>query len=479
MFRNRPCTARVLVVGMCLWVVRLALRDRMPTLTQYATEHGISPDTIRRAGRALLRPVLACLRGRRPGPRRKPGGTADAKTQACLACNDILKSLLPAPVAELLSSPHHRGSVAQLVRHWVHRGVPLAALAGWLSLSAKTLHRWIGRLDDQQVPHKSRRPKKSPRQLPVEIQRALFGLRQVMSDVSVAEFTRVFNRKFGALLKQHRRTPLTAKTVGRYIGVPHPPQKPTTKESPRNGYRYRRWPWRGSTRPTSRSLGHSTLSSWRWRPAAGLRLPAKSSCKETVGNKLFVNRDPAISRPYGYLLTVAKAKEREHQRHVAQETRSREDERERRAEHESTEQALRREEHQVQQHPEQALPAALHAWVKAMAGPIRATRRIFARRLAEILESLRHKLGAAYAAQLDAVRASLPALAARARPGNEHLAEHLLQTFPPIVPATACSVDDVDDRLSTRPAIPWPSNQVRGSPPDPPDTHVSGTDVSP
>lgn len=672
MFRNRPCTARVLVVGMCLWVVRLALRGRMPTLTQYATEHGIGPDTIRRAGRALLRPVLACLRGRRPGPRRKPGGTADAKAQACLACNDILKSLLPAPVAELLSSPHHRGSVAQLVRHWVHRGVPLAALAGWLSLSAKTLHRWIGRLDDQQVPHKSRRPKKSPRRLPVEIQRALFGLRQVMSDVSVAEFTRVFNRKFGALLKQHRRTPLTAKTVGRYVGVPHrPEQKPTTKESPRGGYRYPpplAMAWIDTTyfavagatvhivvameassrtalagevfvqetaattvdvlgralarvpelTAVLRDRGKPYLNAevngmlgargvvpidahpyfpidkaalerfWRWlkewlayalalfeehcrrenrtpspdelvakvhpvlraclraynllpqpyledkspieridrllrsdgdpgfslsdlcrlaieretkddllvqvrdglqldrKPLATMRADFAAISKaallrtiDAVGNKLFVNRDPAISRPYGYLLTVAKAKEREHQRHVAQETRSRADERERRAEHESTEQALRREEHQVQQHPEEALPAALHAWVKAMAGPIRATRRIFARRLAEILESLRHKLGAAYAAQLDAVRASLPALAARARPGNEHLAEHLLQTFPAIVPATACSVDDVDDRLSTRPAIPWPSNQVRGSPPDPPDTHVSGTDVSP
>ena len=240
MYREWLCTTRTLVVGVCLWIVRRVLGDRPPTLAEYAAEHGISPDTIRGAGRALLRPVLACLRARRSGPRKKPCPKHEAKIQACLACIDLLRSLLPAPLAELASSPQKRGLVAQLARHWTQRGVPLQTLAGWLSLSAKTLHRWVSRLDDHEVPHKSRRPKRSPQQLPVEIQGALFGLRRALPDISVAELTRVFVRKFGELLQRHGRTTLSAKTVGRYVALSHKPEDlgQEKKESPRGGYRY-------------------------------------------------------------------------------------------------------------------------------------------------------------------------------------------------------------------------------------------------
>jgi hypothetical protein len=655
-----------------LWVVRLTLRGQIPTLAQYASEHGISPDTIRRAGRALLRPVLACLRERRPGPRTKPSALAEAHTQAGLACNDILKSLLPAPLPELLSSPAKRGSVAQAARHWVQRGVPLATLADWLSLSTKTLHRWIARLADHQVQHQSRRPKTSPRQLPLEIQRALWKLRRAMPGVSIAELTRVFVRKFGELLHQHGRTSLSAKSVGRYVALPDTPKDTTysAQLSRRGDYRYppplamawidttyfavagttvhvvaameassrvalagevfvqesaattvdvlgralarvpelsavlrdrgtpylntevnemlgardvvpidahpyfpidkaaleRFWRWLkewlryalalfedecrrerrtpdaaevvGQVQPVLRTclraynllpqpylednspiermdrllradgdpgfslsdlrrlaIERETKDDLLVQARDGLQLDRKSLATmradfatisrtallhtlNAVGHKLFVARGPAISRPYGYLLAVAKVKEREHQKNHAHETRSRADERERQAHHAAIEQSLQREAHQVERQPEAALPAVLDAWVKAMAGRIHATRHIFARRLGEILDSLRRKLGAAFTAQLDAVRASLPALAARARPGDAHLAERLLQAFPALVPATACAADAAHP-LPTRPAIRWSGNQVRGSPPDPPDAHVSGTDVSP
>lgn len=673
MYRKRLCTTRTLIVGVCLWIVRRALGDRPPTLAEYAARHGISPDTIRRAARALLRPVLACLRARRPGPlKKKSDPTHEARIQASLACNDLLKSLLPASLAELANSPHKRGLVAQVAKLWIQRGVPIEALASWLSLSAKTLRRWISRLDDHEVPHKSRRPTSSPRQLPVEIQCALFGLRRAMPDISVAELTRVFVCKFGGLLQRHGRTAVSAKAVARYVAPSREPQGLGVEEdgSPRGGYsyppplamawidttnlevagtkvhvvvameassrvglagevfvqdnaattvevlgralarvpqlsavlrdrgtpylnsvvnetlgaqdvvpidahpyfpidkaaleRFFRWikEWlmyalapfeelcrREGRTPTSdevvarvqpvlrvclraynllpqpyleesspieridrllRSEGDPGFSLSDLRRLAieretkddllkqvrdGLQLDKKSfdtmradfakisrialrRALDAVGHKLFVTRDAKIVRPYGYLLAVAKIKEREHQQSRAHETRRRGDQRERLDRSDAAEEAIRQEEQQRQHNPEEVLPATLRDWVKAMAGHIPAIRRTLGRKLAQILASLQQKLGAAFAPQLEAIWASLPDLAAQIRPADTGFPDRLQPAFADLVELAANALHP-GDGLPTRPPSSWHGNQVRGSPPDPPDTHVSGTDVSP
>ncbi len=672
MYRASTCTARTLVVGVCLWVVRRALGDRPPSLAEYAAEHGISPDTIRRAGRALLRPVLACLRARRPGPRKKPCPKLDAKIQACLACIDLLKSLLPAPLAELASSPQKRGLVAQAARHWMQRGVPLLTLAGWLSVSTKTLRRWIDRLDDHEVPHKSRRPQTSPRRLPAEIQRALFGLRHALPDISVAELTRVLVRKFTDLLRRHGRSSLSAKTVGRYVAVPdRPKDRSPEPESQRGAYRYpppMAMAWIDTTyfkvagttvhvvaameassrvvlagevfvqesaattvdvlgrtlvrvpelsavlrdrgTPYLNSVVNEMLGAqdvipidahpyfpidkaalerfWRWlkewlryalalfeercrredripdpdevvaqvlpvlrvclraynllpqpyleqsspieridrllrsdgdpgfslsdlrrlaieretkddllqQVRDGLQLDRKSIARmradfakisrtallltlQAVGHKLFVARDSKITRPYGYLLAVAKIKERGHQRHRDHMTRTRADQRQRQALRATTEEKIRLEQHQREHHPEDALPAALHAWAKAIANPIPAARRIFTKDLGKLLGSLHRKIGAAFQAQLQALARSLPALAAQTRPDDPAFPGRLQQAFAAVGSGEAHHPHLPRDGHPSSPPPSFPHHQVRGPTRDPPDTHVSGTDVSP
>jgi hypothetical protein len=564
--------------------------------------------------------------------------------------------------------------VAQLARHWIERGVALQALAGWLSLSTKTLHRWIRRLDGQEVPHKSRRPESSPGQLPLEIRRALFGLRQALPDLSVAELTKVFTRKFGELLQRHGRTTLSAKTVGRYVAPSHEPTDLGQEQEPRRGsYRYppplamawidttflevagitvhvvaameassrvalagevfvqesaattvevlsralarvpelnavlrdrgtpyvnaavnamlgaqdvvpidahpyfpidkaaleRFWRWlkewlryalapfdqqcrRDGRTPTPeevvakvqpvlraclraynllpqpyldesspieridrllRSDGDPGFSLSDLRRVAieretkddllqqvrdGLQLDKKSlatiradfakvsrtallSTLRAVGHKLFVARDSNIVRPYGYLLTVAKLKEREHQRSRDQELRARQDRCERDSRRATFEDDRRREAHEREHRPEAVLPDAFRTWVQAFALRIPACQRIATQQLVDVLESLRRKIGAAFTAHLEALRASLPSLAAELRPQDSGFPDRLRVAFATVVDPgiTPPPSRHSGSGLQTPPLSSSHRNKVRGSPPDPPDTHVSGTDVSP
>jgi hypothetical protein len=590
-----------------LWVVRRSFGNKPPTLQEYAASHKISADTIRRAARALVRPVLRVLRARRPGPRAEAKPADAAAMAACLACNDLLESLLPAPIVELASSASKRGLVAQTARHWHQRGVPLTKLADWLSVSAKTLHRWIRRLDDDGVPQKSRRPDTSPDRLPAEIQGALWSLRRALPELSIAELTRVFVRKFAALLASHGRTSVSAKTVGRYVGLDKKPDDKTAPAvaSPRGGYEYppplaMAWidtaflevagvsvhivaAMEASSRvvlagevfeqecaatttvvleqaltrvpeltavlrdrgtPYLNSAVNEMLASrdvlpidahpyfpidkaalerfWRWlkewlcyalapyqercrhdgrilvaaevvavvqpvlraclraynllpqpyleeqspieridrllrsdgdgdfslgdlrrkaleretkddlleQVSKGLQLEGLSlarlrsdfarvsraalrSALEAVGHKLFVARDPSIRVPYAYLRAVAKRKEDEHQRSHAYARRTAQEERERKAREAALNDELNREEQQREHHPEDALPEALDRWVSAMASPIHAVRSMFTRQLTRVLMNLRVKLGAAFAAQVDAIHDSMAALAER------------------------------------------------------------------
>jgi len=211
----------------------------------YAERERISVDTISRTARVLLFKVARLLKQRRPGPRRAaPSARAAAPNglAALQAINAILKSLLPAPVTQLLSSPARRGMIVQQALHWQSKGVPLEETAGFVGISMRTLRRWIERCKKegggQEVPLHDRRPQTSPAQVPQPIRDALLRLRCAFPDLSAAELTRIFNSRFGELLAEHGRQSLTAKTVGRYLAVSAPEKSHNLLGSARGEYRY-------------------------------------------------------------------------------------------------------------------------------------------------------------------------------------------------------------------------------------------------
>jgi len=232
-------------VGVCLLTVRRVFRGEVPTVAAFAERERISVDTISRTARMLLFKVARLLKRRRPGPRQGEA-SADAAAPKGLAAlqaiNAILKSLLPAPVAQLLSSPARRGMVVQQALHWQAKGVPLEETAGFVGISMRTLRRWIKRCKEegggQEVPLHDRRPQSSPAQVPQPIRDALLRLRHAFPDLSAAELTRVFNSRFGELLAEHGRQSLTAKTVGRYLVGSAPEQPHDPQGSTRGEYRY-------------------------------------------------------------------------------------------------------------------------------------------------------------------------------------------------------------------------------------------------
>jgi transposase InsO family protein len=232
----------------CLLVVRRTFGDRIPTLSDYTKTHDVSIDTLRRLAQWLCPFVLSRLESRRPGPR----SSVDSQEAAApplpflLAANSLLKALLPGPLTKVLNaSAHLRGVVVEQVLHFSKRGVSREQMASLLGLSVRTLRRWIrGFFDEgngQQVPHKSRRPHRSPAQLPAEIQEALWKLRIAFPDLSTAELTRLFNERARDLLREHEIDAISAKTAGRYLNG-HRPAKPLPSPkppaSPRGGYVY-------------------------------------------------------------------------------------------------------------------------------------------------------------------------------------------------------------------------------------------------
>jgi hypothetical protein len=233
----------------CLFIVRRVFRKRIPTISEFAAANQLSVDTIRRAASLLVRPVFRILKSRRPGPQRPRCEAKAADPEEMLACraiNAIIKALLPTSVANLLNSPQKRGRVVEQVLHFKARGARLERLAGFLGLSIRTLRRWIdvfrGEGNGQDVPHESRRPDNSPRQIPGEIQKVLWGLRQLFEDDSTAALTGRFNRCFKDLLKRHDLERISEKTAARYLNGARPrteavPPEPE-KASPRGHYRY-------------------------------------------------------------------------------------------------------------------------------------------------------------------------------------------------------------------------------------------------
>lgn len=232
-------------MGVCLLVVRRKFSDQVPTVSEYAQAEGISVDTIQRAVKAVLPKLSSLLAGRSPGPRKSLRD--ELSVLALRAINDLLRSLLPAPITRLLASSEKRGLIVQQVRHWLDQGVEPKTLADLLGLSVRTLTRWIARCssagDDHRVPYESRRPKTSPHLLPAEIRDTLLRLRQQQAEISVAEFTRIFHRQFRGLLGEHGLSSVSAKTVGRYLAGDQPktlPPPANEDRSPRGGYRYPR-----------------------------------------------------------------------------------------------------------------------------------------------------------------------------------------------------------------------------------------------
>lgn len=231
-------------MGVCLLVVRREFSDRVPTLAEYADAEHISIDTIQRAAKFLLPAMARLLEGRSPGPKKQPP-PEPLSCVALRAINDLLRSLLPASITRLLSSPERRGLIVQQVCHWHSRGVALEGLADFLGLSSRTLKRWMARCQvagGQRVDHSSRRPKTSPQTLPSEIRDTLIRLRRLHAPISVAEFTRLFNRGFRALLEEHGLTAVSAKTIGRYLDGEQPKTTPSPeREASRRGdYHYPR-----------------------------------------------------------------------------------------------------------------------------------------------------------------------------------------------------------------------------------------------
>lgn len=216
----RKHNSKTVLVGVCLWVVRREFGDKIPTLSEYAAHAGVSTDTIRRAVRRLTPPVLGFLRSIRPGPQPQAGQGSSALHAALEAANSVLLAVLPQPLSFLLSScPHRRGVVVQLALHWRQQGVSFATMASFLGLSTRTLRRWNRRFrdDDGTVPHTSRRPRTSPNAMPAPIQETLWLLGQAFPKFPIAEITRIFNRAFAWLLKEHGHERVSEKTVAKYL----------------------------------------------------------------------------------------------------------------------------------------------------------------------------------------------------------------------------------------------------------------------
>lgn len=231
-------------MGVCLLVIRREFSERVPTVTEYAEAHGLSVDTIQRAAKALLPKMSSFLEQRAPGPKAAPPD--ELPTLVLRAINDLLRSLLPAPITRLLSSPQKRGLVVQQVRHWQSRGVALKTLAQFLGLSIRTLNRWLLRCSEDggghAVPYQSRRPNTSPNLLPAAIRDTLVNLRKLYPDLSIAELTRVFHRQFPKLLEEHGLSAISTKTAGRYLAGEQPKTTPPPESdtSRRGAYQYHR-----------------------------------------------------------------------------------------------------------------------------------------------------------------------------------------------------------------------------------------------
>ena len=238
---KRHSRPRALLLGVCLFIVRRYFHNGIPTLSDFCRSEDISDDTIRRAARFLLFPVMRLLRGRRPGPRKKKKEPA-ATLEALTAINSFLHALLPESIARLLKNAAIRGLIAQQALFWHEKGVPLAEMATFLQISSKTLSLWTSRLEQTGegliVALQSRRPLTSPKQLPCEIQETLRILRKIAPKISVAELSKVFNQRFRLLLGEHELTSVSEKTVRKYVRGDAMPTQRVPKRSVRGAYKY-------------------------------------------------------------------------------------------------------------------------------------------------------------------------------------------------------------------------------------------------
>lgn len=673
-------------MGVCLLTVHRVFPKGIPTLTAYAEKEGIGLDSIRRAARALLFPVMRLLKARRPGPKRpasKEGTLASKVLAACQAANAILKALLPGPVESLLATPAKRGMALQVALEFKKQGVPLDQTAEFLDVHPRTLTRWRGKASEDGsgllVVHKSRRPKSSPRQLPLEIQDALYRMRRGFQDLSVAELTRTFNGCFPKLLKKHGWDPLTAKTAGRYLnrGRPTTPPSFSPQRSERGEYHYppaltmawvdtthlivvgtevhivgameaggrlalaadvfaeentdataeilalslsripdlsgvvrdRGTPYlNGRINELLASFGTVPINAYphfpidkaaleRWwdtvkewlrhalipfeeacrkegrtpskqevvtvvRPAlrvilrtynllpqpcidgqspigrieallrgegekgfslsdlrrmaveretkddllveirdalqvsrtlekmrSDFALISKTAIRRAItacAQRLVLDRNPDIHFPYRYLLAVARNKEREWQEEEARRRKEVEEAQRRREEESRRNETLKRDEEERRLHPEERLLHDLESWIQYFRHPLQAMGRRAARRLKETLESLRTKLGEAFAAQLAATQSILPKLLDQLRPGSSHLREALVAELATLAlpPAPDTPTHDPMPQPRAGPApparasLPQFQRQVRGALEDLFKPHDPRTDVS-
>ena len=245
-------------MGVCLLVVRKNFKDEIPTLADYARQHGVSTETLRRIARMLLRPAVRLLRARRPGPARrhrsKRGeGAADASAPSphpvLAAANALLKALLSTPITTLIeNSARLRGVVVEQALYWSRHGVTREHIASLLGVSGRTLRRWTRRSrcgeGGREVPRDSRRPHHSPARLEKELQEALWKLAQAFPELRTAELTRIFNRRSYGLLRKHGFERISARTAGRYLRGARPAAAPAIStesgrsKSPRGAYVY-------------------------------------------------------------------------------------------------------------------------------------------------------------------------------------------------------------------------------------------------
>jgi len=235
-------------VGVCLQVISREFRGGpLPSLSDYAKSQGVSRDTIRRASDALIPQLEELVAARRPGPKADDPREDAGPCQKCMALeavNGILQSLLPDRVVRLLDTPQKRGLVVQAARSLKSAGLTLEAFGKLLGLATKTLYRWIQRSEEPgtngEVPFKSRRPNRSPNQIPSEIQEAIFKLGCTMKDLPAAEVAKVLRQRFGPLLKKHGLDRISDHTVRRYVpdrSTPSSTKKPGGK-SPRGAFEY-------------------------------------------------------------------------------------------------------------------------------------------------------------------------------------------------------------------------------------------------
>ena len=230
-------------MGVCLLVVRRKFPREVPTVGDFCAAEDLSPDTLRRAAKSLVLPVFRRLiRGRKPGPKPARRTSREAPFEALKAVNALLRVLCGNPLPRCRSSAKLRGQVVALVLFWRAQGLAVGTLAHSLGIHVRTLQRWTrtyqkkgGRI---QVPFEDRRPKTSPNRTPLEIRWALFKLRKVLPDFSVAEFTRIFNRRFRSLLQTFSLEPISEKTVVRYLEKAPAEMEDPGKGSPRGGYKY-------------------------------------------------------------------------------------------------------------------------------------------------------------------------------------------------------------------------------------------------